>query len=89
MFQTSKLTWRDSIRMIRSSRRILVRASSELFLSRLDEIARFEICTAGASITVASPERAQDGGSAPDTPPNEHRRDYTKHSLGPRHHGSL
>ncbi len=70
MFQTSKLTWRNSIRTIRSFKRILVRTSSELFLSRLDEIARFEICTAGASITVALPERTQDGGSGPDTPPN-------------------
>lgn len=69
MFQTSKLTWRDSIRTIRSFRCILVRASSELFLSRLDEIARFELCTAERSHN-RSLRGTPDGGSIPDTPPN-------------------
>lgn len=70
MLQTSSLTWRASLRTIRSYRSILARAASELFLSRLDEVARFEICTAGGPLTVASPERTRDGGSIPDRPPN-------------------
>lgn len=93
MFQISKLTWRDSIRTLRCSRCILVRAASELLLSRLDEIARFELYTAGAPITPTSAQRQTETPSQIPHPTSshnaEHRRDYSKHSLGARHHGSL